>query len=380
MINPNRLKSFFLDMVQINSHGREEKDVALYIKGKLDKLGILSTLDDTGERIGGNCGNLLARVEGPLSKKIPPLLLCAHMDTVVPGKGVKPVEENGEIRSSGDTILGADDKSGIAVVLELLHILKERSIPHGEIEILFTVAEEIGLLGANNFDTSIINSKIAYFLDSVDVSEICVAAPAAYRMTYRVFGQEAHAGISPQKGISAILVAAKAIATMPLGRIDSDTTANIGVIEGGTATNIVPNLVTIRAEARGHDEQKLERQVELMRSSLEQTAAMHHITINGKEIQARIEETRKLEYRSYRISEQGYAYQLPFRAGQELGLQMKPEISGGGSDANIFNARGVESVVLGTGMSNVHTVNEFIRIKDLEDCANLILKMIQLHQ
>lgn len=378
MINSKRLKGFFLDLVQIDSHSREEKDVAAYVRTHLEALGIDVVMDDAGEKIGGNCGNLLARIRGPLAGKVEPLLFCSHLDTVVPGKGVKPIEEDGVIHSSGDTVLGSDDKSGVAAMLELAHVLKENKLPFGDIELLFTVAEEIGLMGAKNFDPAVLKSKRAYFLDTENLNCIGTGAPSAYRMTYRIFGQEAHAGLSPERGLSAILVAAKAIQAMPLGRIDSETTANIGTIEGGTATNIITKLVTMRGEARSHNKAKLEAQVKAMRDALDWAAEATATTIDGKPVKARIEENRQLEYQSFLISEDSPTYQLPQRAGAELGIKMEPEISGGGSDANIFNAKGIESVIIGTGMQEPHTVKEFIRFDDLLNCAKLILTMVRL--
>jgi len=378
MINKKRLRGFFLDLVQIDSHSREEKNVAQYIKTHLEALGVDVVMDDAGEKIGGNCGNLLARLRGPVAGRVESLFFCAHMDTVVPGKGVKPVEKNGVITSSGDTILGSDDKSGVAAMLELVHVLKENDIPFGEIELLFTVAEEIGLMGAKHFDTSVLKSKRAYFLDSENVQSICTGAPSAYRMTYRIFGQEAHAGMCPEKGLSAILVAAQAIQAMPLGRIDHETTANIGTIEGGTATNIVTKLVTMRGEARSHDKAKLEVQVKAMRDALEMAADRTAIEIEGKPVRARIEENRNLEYQSFRIPETSRTYQLAYQAGAEIGLKMEPEISGGGSDANVFNAQNIESVVLGTGMQEPHTVKEYLRFEDMATSAKLILTMVQM--
>ncbi len=377
MINAKRLKGFFLDLVQIDSHSREEREVAKYIITHLEALGIDVVMDDTAEKIGGNCGNLFARLNGAATGKVEPLLFCAHMDTVVPGRGVKPVEKNGLIRSSGDTVLGADDKSGIAAMLEMAHVLTEDKMRFGEIELLFTVAEEIGLMGVKHFDTSILKSKRAYFLDTENVNHIGVAAPSAYRMTYRVFGQEAHAGLAPEKGLSAILVAARAIQSMPLGRIDSETTANIGSIEGGTATNIVPKLVTLRGEARSHSETKLELQVKGMMQAFDRAIEATSAIIGDQEVRARVEENRNLEYKAFHIPRESFTYQLAAKAGADLGIKMLPEISGGGSDANIFNAKGIESVVLGTGMQEPHTVKEFIRFEDLKNSAEMILNMTQ---
>ncbi|RJP74237.1 MAG: M20/M25/M40 family metallo-hydrolase [Candidatus Zixiibacteriota bacterium] len=376
MVNAERLKSTFLDLVRIDSHSREEGEVARYIQNRLTALGLEATMDEAGAKIGGNCGNLFVRLQGPLAGKVEPILFCSHMDTVVPGKGVKPVEVDGVFRSSGDTILGADDKSGIAAILELVQVLKENDKSYGEIELLFTVAEEIGLVGARHFDTAQLKSRHAYFLDSEFVTSIGVGAPSAYRMTYRIHGLEAHAGMAPERGISAIRVAAQAINAMPLGRIDFETTANIGSIEGGAATNIIPKLVTLRGEARSHNPQKLEAQAEAMRRAFDQAVENSAVTIDGERVQARLEEERNLEYQAFRVAENSLTYRLAAEAGADLGLKMEPEISGGGSDANIFNAKGIESVVLGTGMMEPHTVKEFLRFEDMLNATRLIVNMV----
>jgi tripeptide aminopeptidase len=197
-------------------------------------------------------------------------------------------------------------------------------------------------------------------------------------MTYRVHGQEAHAGIAPERGLSAILVAAKAIQGMPLGRIDSETTSNIGSIEGGTATNIIPKLVTLRGEARSHNANKLETQVDLMRKSFERAAEATSTIVDGEVIRAQIEEIRNLEYQSFRVPETSKTYQLAVKAGIDLGMKMYSEVSGGGSDANIFNAKKIESVVLGTGMMEPHTVKEYLRFEDLLNSAKLVVNMVRM--
>ncbi len=257
-INRGRLRQYLLDLVQIDSHSREEAHVAARLRADLEALGLDVEIDDAGEKVAGDTGNVICRKgHGP---DAPPIFLAAHMDTVVPGKGVKPVIDGDIIRTDGTTVLGGDDKSGVAIIVECIRTLRERNIPHSDIDAVFTICEEVGLLGAKHLDMSTIRSKYGLVLDSDDVGYLFTKAPSADHMEYVVHGLEAHAGVCPENGISAIRIAAEAIAAMKLGRVDHETTANIGVIEGGAATNIVPNRVVLHAEARSHDDAKLDAQ------------------------------------------------------------------------------------------------------------------------
>ncbi len=215
-------------------------------------------------RSGSNTGNLIARFRG--TAKDPPLLLNAHMDTVEPGKGVIPVFKDGIFTSDGTTILGADDKSAIAILLETIRVLQENNLPYGPLELVFTICEETGLLGAKYLDYDLITATYGYALDATDTEGIVTRAPGSDRLEFKIHGKDAHAGAAPEKGINAITLACKAIAGLEIGRIDHETTCNIGIIKGGIATNIVPNLVTVKGEIRSHNEEKLTRMT--MKSSL----------------------------------------------------------------------------------------------------------------
>ena len=255
MINNDRLAETFKFLVEIDSVSREEGEFAKEIKKVLESMGAKTFVDSAGEKTGSDTGNLVAKFEGNVSA--PPLLINAHMDTVQPGKGIKAVLKNGIFTSDGSTILGADDKSSIAVILESLRVLRENELPYGPIDLVLTICEEIGLLGAKYFDFSLIDAKFGYALDATDVDGIIVRAPAANKLEFKIHGKDSHAGAAPEKGINAILLASKAIAGLEIGRIDKETTCNIGIIEGGIATNIVPNLVTVKGEVRSHDNDKL---------------------------------------------------------------------------------------------------------------------------
>ena len=376
IVSRERLTALFLELVRIDSHSRREADVARRLERELAALGAEVWFDDAGAKVGGNVGNLLARVPGGVAAA--PLLLCAHMDTVVPGEGVGPIVEDDVIRSDGRTVLGGDDKSGLAIICEVLHTLAEHRIPHGDIEIVFTICEEFGLLGAKHLDVSRLRARSGLVLDSDASGYLFTRAPAANRLEFVVHGLEAHAGMAPERGINAIQVAAEGLAVMRLGRIDEETTANVGLIEGGRAANIVPNAVRLRGEARSHDEAKLAAQSEHMRRCLEEAAARHVVTRDGTTVHARVEATIARDYESMSVPDAAPIVQLAFRAAAALGTQMTSAAMGGGCDANILNRRGFQVANLGTGMQNIHTINEWVRVSDMVQAAAVITEMVRL--
>ncbi|HPT82328.1 MAG TPA: M20/M25/M40 family metallo-hydrolase [Limnochordia bacterium] len=366
-INKQRLLDEFLALVQVDAASKDERLMADALKPKLEALGFTVTEDDAGARIGGNTGNLIAVLEG--TKDAPALLFCAHMDRVEPGRGIKPVLKDGVIRSDGTTILAADDVAGIAAILEAVRTLQEQQIPHGRLEILFTVAEEGGLHGAKNVDPSRLKAQAGYFLDTGGpVGTIVVQAPAQKNISATIHGRAAHAGVAPEKGISAIVVAAEALTKMKLGRIDPETTANVGVIRGGVATNIIPDRVEFQGEARSLDQEKLNRQVEHMVEVIKTTCAAH-----GVEADVVVTDS----YSSFRLTQEDHVVQLAVKAAQSLGLEPRIEKTGGGSDANIINGYGIPSVILGLGYTNVHTTDEAMPVDQLEAAAQYVLQIIK---
>lgn len=376
MVNAERLAETFRSLAATGSVSRREAALAGDLRRTLEALGAEVFIDDTAPKTGSDTGNLIARLKGTCA--VPALLLNAHMDTVQPGEGVSVQFVDGVFTSDGRTILGADDKSAIAVILETLFVLKERGLAHGPLEIVLTVCEETGLAGAKNLDFTQFEAPFGYTLDGSDTEGVIVQAPSANRFEISVIGKDAHAGAHPEKGINAIHLAAKAMAGLTLGRIDQETTCNIGWIEGGLATNIIPPLVTLRGEARSHDEDKLRQVTANIVNTFERVIAAGR----GGEPQNGLPKVETRVERSYsrtRIPEDHLLVDLARRAADRLGRGMRTKISGGGSDANIFFEKGIPLGILGTGMREVHSVREHVRLEDMVRAAELLLKIIQEH-
>ncbi len=362
---------YFISLVKIDSESKNEKELALRLESDLKKLGATVQFDKANKKTAGNVGNLYAYFPGKTDKE--PILFCAHMDTVVPGKNIKPKIREDRITADGATILGSDDKSGIAEIIWAIKEIKENKEEHAPIEVLFTISEEIGLLGAKYLDYSLLKAKFGFALDAHEIGEITIAAPAQNSMKYTVFGKEAHAGAEPEKGLNAIKIASEAISKMPMGRIDPETTCNIGMIDGGRATNIVPNEVEVKAEARSHDQKKLHDLTERMSAAFRETAAEYKLD----DFQANVKIDVSEEYRAFKLTEDDQIVELVKKASANCRIEDKTTIGGGGSDANIFNQNGLKMGVLGTGMSKVHTTDEFILIKDLENGIKWIKEIIR---
>ena len=367
MVNEKRLIESFMELVKIDSVSREEKEVADFLVKKLKDLGLEVIVDQAGEKVKSNSGNIIARLKGNKDKAIP-IMFSAHMDTVVPGKKINPLCDGEKIVSDGKTILGADDKAAIAALLEALHIIKEKNISYGDIEIVFTICEEIGLHGAKNLDISDLNARMAFVLDcGGQVGEIISAAPSQNSLKIIIHGKSAHAGSNPEEGINAIQVAGFALSRMKLGRIDEETTANIGVISGGKATNIVPDKVTLEGEVRSRNEEKLEKYTEKLKKIAEDTA---------REFKAKAEVKINREYYCYNLSTDDQVVKIAMKAAKDMGLESPLHPSGGGSDANVFNKKGFPSVDLAIGMEKVHTVDEYILVKNLRNTTEYVLSII----
>ncbi|MDP4092486.1 MAG: M20/M25/M40 family metallo-hydrolase [Bacillota bacterium] len=367
MVNKERMVNEFIELVKTDSLSLQEKKMARLLKKKLEEMGLSVFDDGAGIKLGGNTGNLICNVEG--TKKVPPILLMAHMDTVIPGIGKKPIVEGNIIKTDGTTILGGDDTAGIECIMEVLKVLKENKIEHGDIQVVFTIGEEKGLLGAKNLDYSKIYAKYGFVLDDGgDIGEVAVTAPSQNKIDVRVKGKAAHAGVEPEKGISAIKIASSAISEMTLGRIDDETTANIGIINGGQATNIVCDLVEIKAEARSRNQDKLNRQTAHMKECFDKAA----IKYGGA-----VEFVSSLEYPSFNISSEDRIMTILERAANTCGLTFKPVPTGGGSDTNIINGKGIQAVDISVGMENVHSVNEQINIDNLVKAAEFLLAIIE---
>lgn len=353
----NDVISYFMQLISIDSESLNERAMIDTLKQDLQALGANVDEDDCHHKTGGNAGNLYAFLPGSIDKA--PILLCAHVDTVKPGNGIKAAIDNGVIRSDGTTILGSDDKSGIAEIMVALKRVKDSGKAHAPVEILFTVSEEIGLLGAKHFAKSRLKSAFGYALDAHRVGELVIGAPSQNSLKITVFGKEAHAGVEPEKGLNAIRIASEAIAAMPMGRIDFETTCNIGKIHGGEATNIVPNKVTIHGEARSHNPAKLERVCSDIRHAFESTIARH------AEQGAKLEFVCQNEYNSFSVKKDDPVVELAAKALRKLDIPVQTVVGGGGSDANIISAAGLPIIITGTGMDKVHTVQENIQTDQL---------------
>lgn len=375
MIDTERLAEFFMHLVRIDSESKSEGKICGELQDILVKMGAEIYVDKAGEKVGSNTGNLIARFKG--NRNAPALMLNAHMDTVKPGEGVAPQLKNGVFTSEGDTILGSDDKSGVAILVEAIRTVLEKDLPHSPIEVVFTICEEIGLLGAKNLEIDRLTAPFGYALDSRDTEGIITRAPGANRLEIIVHGKEAHAGSEPEKGINAISVAGKAIASLEIGRIDRETTCNLGVIEGGTATNIVPKRVSIKGEVRSHDPEKLKRVTDGIISAF-QNAADSFKSSPDDEL-PRLEVDLNRDFSRTHIPEDHPVVLLAQRAARNLGRTFATKTTGGGSDANIFFEKGVMTGVLGTGMRDVHTVRENIALEDMVRTANLVIEIIRLH-
>ncbi|MFA9556013.1 M20/M25/M40 family metallo-hydrolase [Evansella sp. AB-rgal1] len=367
MVNEQRLVDEFLELVKIDSETKYEREIANVLKNKFESLGVHVKEDDTTSITGHGAGNLICTLKGKV--EVTPIYFTSHMDTVVPGVGVNPIIEEGYIKSDGTTILGADDKAGLAAMLESVRLLKENSMEHGTIQFIITVGEESGLVGAKAINPEDIIAKYGYALDSDGkVGSLIVAAPTQSKVRATVYGKTAHAGVAPEKGISAITVASKAISKMPLGRIDEETTANIGRFEGGSQTNIVCDRVDILAEARSLIPEKMEKQVTAMKKAFDDAA---------KEMNARVEVETEVIYPGFKHQDGDHVVEVAKRAVVAIGREVKLLQSGGGSDANVIAGHGIPTINLGIGYEEIHTTNEQISIVELVKTTELIVEIIK---
>ncbi|MBW1846789.1 MAG: M20/M25/M40 family metallo-hydrolase [Deltaproteobacteria bacterium] len=375
MVNRDRLAETFKTLAGIDSVSRSEGEISKEIQNIFESLGADTWIDDAGDKIGGETGNLIVKFKG--NTKTAPILFNAHMDTVEPGKAVKVELNEGIFTSDGQTILGADDKSGIAILIEAMRTVQEKNLPFGPVEMVFTVSEEIGILGAKHFDAGCIESKYGFALDDGDMDCIVTNSPEAIQFQIKVHGKDSHAGAEPEKGINAIQIAGKAIAQIQTGRIDDESTCNIGLIEGGMATNIVPNLVIVKGEVRSHNRKKLKAIFEDIIAAFKD--AVKNAENSTEDSLPRMEVDTEKEFPLTDIPESHPVVKLARKAAENLGRKIDLKKSGGGSDANIFIEKGIVLGVLGTGMRDMHTVRESIRLDDMVKTVELIIEVIRVH-
>ena len=311
-------------------------------------------------------GNIFTRVEATVPGT--PIFLCAHLDTVPPDGPIEPVVEDGVVRNAGGTILGADNKSAVAVMLDATRRVLAENRPHAGIELLFTPKEEVGLLGAAAFDHTRLRAHVGYVYDqAAPIGDVILGAPHSHSMEVRFHGRPAHSGMYPEEGRSAIAAAARAIADLRLGRIDEETTANVGTIHGGTAGNIVPEWCSFLAEARSHDERKLADAIQEMLDAISFAAGLEDC-----EVETEVHKS----YRGYRFKRDDEVVRLAHVALERSGYTPSYGLSGGAADANVFNERGLQCLNLANGMQDIHTPDERITVEDLDAMVEVTLALV----
>lgn len=365
-INEDRVVKQFIELVGIDSETKDEAEISNYLKNLFSELGLEVEEDTSKERTGHGANNLICTLRGTGAG--PTIFFTCHMDTVVPGKNIKPLITDGYLHTDGTTILGADDKAGIAALIEAIRTIQEQDIPHNDVQFIITVGEESGLIGAKEIDKELIEALFGYALDSDGpVGNMVVQAPAQAKLNVQIIGKTAHAGLEPEKGVSAITVAGKVIAALPMGRIDAETTANIGSIRGGEQTNIVCDYVQIESEARSLSKSRLEELVKIQVETIKKVVS--------EENAEAIVEVKDM-YPAYHVEEDMEVVQLAKRAAKNIRLESNLLSSGGGSDANIFSGYGLPTINLALGYEYIHTVNERIKITYLQQAAALTVAII----
>ena len=359
--------ALFVELAALPSPPGEERLVADRVLDYLGALGLEADEDDAGAEVGSTMGNIYCRLEGSGSGE--PVFFCAHLDTVPPEAAIEPVVGEDEVvRNGAGTILGADDKSAVAAMLEAAARLVEERRAHAGVELLFTPKEEVGLLGAAAFDESRLAAKVGYVYDHAGPpGEIVLGAPHQQKLDVRFHGRAAHAGMYPEEGRSAIAAAARAIADLRLGRLDEETSANVGRISGGTARNVVPEWCEFAAEARSHDERKL---ADLIREMVET------VTFAASLEECEVETQVSGLSRGYRFRRDDLAVRLAASALERVGREPAYILSGGGADANVFNERGLQCVNLANGMTDIHTPDERIAVADLHEMVVVTLALV----
>lgn len=374
-VNRERLADCFTALCEIDSPSRREGRICRRLQEIFRELGAAEIVeDDSSVHTGSECGNLIIRFDGGLD--LTPIFFSCHMDTVQPADGVRVKRIGDLFTSAGDTILGSDDKSGIAACIEAVRLLQEAQQPHRPVEFVVTTCEEIGLIGAKALDPQRVRAREGYALDSTGFAKIVTHAPAANRLTITVNGVAAHAGLHPEWGVNAMVLAAQALAQAPNGRIDEETTANFGTIHGGAASNIVPEKVVIEAEVRSHSMAKLERVTSEIREVFATTvAAWTDPTGSAKGAPSVSVEVRQ-DFPVMQLNREDRVMRRVDAAARSIGLELSYEKAGGGSDANIFNGHGLATAIVATGMTNVHSTNEQVELQDMVDLTRLLIALL----
>jgi tripeptide aminopeptidase len=366
-MSKRRMVETFTKLVQIDSVSRNEGPIHAYLHDLFSTIGLEVTEDNSKEATGLGGNNIIATYYGKTNQQ--PLFFSCHTDTVTPGVGIEVVEKEGILYSKGDTILGADDKAGIAILIEAMQRIQEEEIATGNIEIVLSPGEEIGLLGASALDMHLIEAGYGYVLDSAfEVGRVTIASPTLFMYDVTITGKAAHAGLEPEKGVSCVSILAEALNHIPIGRLDEKTTANIGVIQGGEATNIVMDCLLVKGEVRAIDPQRADQLIAQMQQAFEEAATKFggKVTINVKKMAT-----------GFHIEDDEAVMQLFIQSAEKLGYEVIREISGGGSDANIFNLGGKTCVNFSIGYDKIHTTEELVVIDEMEKAVNLVIELLK---
>ena len=375
-VNYKRMLDTFIEMAKVEAPSFEELPMQQLAEKKLKELGCKVTTDNAGKTFKTNAkGNVIASYPGNI--KSAPFILAAHLDSVKPCKGIKPVIKGGKVTSDGTTILSADDRAGIAIIFEIIKTLKEQKLSHPPIEVLLTLCEESGMSGAKGLDANKLKSREGLILDSNDNNAIIVNAPAAVVIDVEITGLAAHAGVEPEKGISALEVAAYALSIMKIGRIDPLTVANFGIVNGGDSTNVVMPKLTMKGEARSRNMASLKKQNQHMLECFKKAEKKFTKKVDGKTVKPVINVKITEKYPMLNIPPQSALIKHMVAQAKKHGVKLETKSSGGGYDANILNGKGFLTPIIGIGYRAPHTLGEWLDIKVYNQTADMVLDIVR---
>lgn len=376
-VNPERLAATFIKLCETDSPSRHEGKIANELKKIFAVLSPDTSFEDESAAItGSESGNLFFHFSGTTEKE--PIFFNCHMDTVEPGVGVRVKREDDLFTSAGDTVLGSDDKSGIAALIEAIRVIRERNLPFRPVEFVFTTCEEIGLLGAKALKPQDIRAKFGYSLDSSGAGRVIIGAPAANRLKIQVHGVAAHAGLHPEWGINAIVLAGRALAQAPNGRVDENTTVNFGTIRGGMASNIVPEKVLIEGEVRSHSQQRLAELTQKVKEAFTTTLNDWQDLTGAAKGKPGVDFTSEPDFPLMQLDPDSKVISVVRKAAKSIDMRLELTVAGGGSDANIFNGYGLQTAIISTGMTHVHSTDEQVELQDMVELTRLILALLTL--
>lgn len=375
-MNKQQIIDRFVALCRIHSPSKFEKETAGYCREILERMGAEVREDEAGKAIGGNTGNIVARFKGS-QRDIPPLMLNAHMDTVDPGGPVEPVVRDGRIRSQGSTILGADNRAGLTMIIEGMQLVLDRGGPAGDIEVVFTIGEEMGLEGAAHLDYSLISARHGFSLDSSGLGRIVQGAPYYNAIDISFRGRRAHAAVNADQGINSIELMTRALGRLTFGKLDTESTANVGQISGGVARNVVAPDCTAVLEVRSHNVSKLEFYTDGVRHVFQDVTKGREVEVDGTVYKPVVNMDVRRECEGFYLAPDSVVLQCACSALNAIGRNPERYRNMGGSDANVFNTCGVETAVVGTGQTAVHSTEEYIEIKDLVDGVQLVPQLVR---